>query len=83
MCCERKIKGITLLFDSYFIPDSDVATRMKTSLCEAAALETKDDLVLSGIRAIADRAGNRREQGGSAEFNQKLSYIAIYMFTME
>lgn len=59
-----------------------MATRMKTSLCEAAALETKDDLVLSGIRAIADRAGSRREQGGGAEFNQKISYIAIYMFIM-
>ncbi|OWK61504.1 Thyroglobulin [Lonchura striata] len=48
---ERKIKGITLLFDSCFIPDSDMVTQMKTSLCETAALKTKDDLVLSGIRA--------------------------------
>lgn len=81
LSCERKIKGITLLSDSCFIPDSDMVTRVKTSLCEAAALKTKDDLMLSGIRAIADRAGSRKEHKGSAEFNQKISYM-LYMCSL-
>lgn len=82
MSCERKVKGITLLFDSCFIPDSDMVTRTKTSVCEAAALKTENDLVLSGIIGRADREGSRREQRGGAEFSHKISYIAIYMFVM-
>lgn len=69
---KKKMKGITLFSDSCFIPDSDMITRVKTSLCEAAALKTKDVLVLSGIEATADRAGSRKEQRGSAEFDQKI-----------
>lgn len=62
LSCERKVKGITLLYDSCFIPDSDMVTRTKTSVCEAAALKTENDLVLSGIIERADREGSRRER---------------------
>lgn len=81
LSCERKIKVITLLFDSCFIPDSDMVTRMKTSVCEAAALKTENNLVLSGIRAITDREGSRREQRGVQNLTRK-NHILLYMFIM-
>lgn len=82
LSCERKVKGIILLFDSCFILDSDMVTRMKTSLCEAAASKTKDDLMLSGIRAIADRAGSRREQRRGQNLNRKYNICYMNMFIM-
>ena len=60
LSCERKIKGITMLFNSCCIPGSDMVTRTKTSACDATALKTENDLMLSGIIVKADREGSRR-----------------------
>ncbi|RMC14831.1 hypothetical protein DUI87_07007 [Hirundo rustica rustica] len=44
---EEAERNFTTFQEIYLWRDSDMVTRMKTSLCEAAALKTKDDLMLS------------------------------------
>ncbi|KAM7072493.1 thyroglobulin [Acridotheres tristis] len=44
---EEAERNFATFQEIYLWRDSDMVTRMKTSLCEAAVLKTKDDLVLS------------------------------------
>lgn len=64
LSCGRKIKGITILFNSCCVPGSDMVTRTKTSACNATTLKTENVLTLSGIIVRADREGSRRQQRG-------------------
>ncbi|NWS92477.1 THYG protein, partial [Toxostoma redivivum] len=45
---EEAERNFTTFQEIYLWRDSDMVTQMKTSLCEAAVLKTKDDLMLSG-----------------------------------
>lgn len=50
-------------------------TRIKTSACDAAALETESDLTLSGIKVRASREGRRGQQKKLQNLTRKYNIL--------
>ncbi|XP_057880895.1 thyroglobulin [Melospiza georgiana] len=79
---EEAERNLTTYQEIYLWRDSDMATRMKTSLCEAAALETKDDLVLSDstkdLFYLMDNSQIQSDQNYSLPYQQYWVFRQTY-----
>ncbi|XP_017594533.1 PREDICTED: thyroglobulin [Corvus brachyrhynchos] len=71
---EEAERNFTTFQEVYLWRDSDMVTRMKTSACEAAALKTENDLVLSDstkdLFYLMDNSQIRSDQNNSLPYQQ-------------